>query len=143
VLSFLGSLHPLIVHLPIGILLVTLFVQILAANAKYNTLRPAVPVLLLCGVITAVFACITGYLLNMVYVFDKSLATWHMWSGIAVACISMLLYVQAKNNKFDVQYKLLAVLLFVLICITGYIGGKMAHGNEQLQLKKTFQITGS
>jgi uncharacterized membrane protein len=131
------------VHLPIGVLLVCLFVQILAATAKFKALQPVIPVLILCGVITSALACITGYLLNIVYVFDKGLSTLHMWSGIAVACISMLLYVQVINKKFDWQYKLLSVLLFILICATGYVGGKLAHGNEQLQLKKTFQITNS
>ena len=44
--EFIGHFHPLLVHLPIGILLTGLFLQWLSRKEKYKNLQEAVPVVL-------------------------------------------------------------------------------------------------
>jgi uncharacterized membrane protein len=65
IFEFIGRFHPLLVHLPIGILIIGLLFHWLAAKDKYAYLKPAVPFLLLAGSITAIFSCITGYVLSL------------------------------------------------------------------------------
>ncbi|HEY8734466.1 MAG TPA: hypothetical protein VIL90_07880, partial [Puia sp.] len=62
--EFIGHLHPVLVHLPIGILLTGLFLQWLSGKEKYKPVLQAVPVVLLGGAIAAVLSCITGYVLS-------------------------------------------------------------------------------
>ncbi|MCW3120141.1 MAG: hypothetical protein JWM28_4223, partial [Chitinophagaceae bacterium] len=64
ILDFTGRLHPLLVHLPIGILLLACFFQWLTANNKFAFLQPAIPVALFWGMISAVASCISGYILS-------------------------------------------------------------------------------
>jgi len=43
-LAFLAHLHPVLVHLPIGILLLACFFQLLTTNKKYAALEPAISI---------------------------------------------------------------------------------------------------
>jgi uncharacterized membrane protein/mono/diheme cytochrome c family protein len=131
-IEFLGHLHPVLVHLPIGILLIAIFLKWLAYLEKYQPLQPAVKITMLIGMITALLSCITGYLLSMSGDYDQDLVSWHMWMGIAMAIVSMLLYVRIANAKFDLTSKLLSILLFILIMVTGHLGGSITHGSDFL-----------
>ncbi len=130
--EFIGHLHPLLVHLPIGILLIALLLQWLSRKEKYKTLQSAVPITLLCGTISALLSCITGYVLSTTDDYDKTLVTWHMWMGMGVALVSFMLYAKEKNPQFAVNKKLLAIVLLVLIFITGHLGGSLTHGSDYL-----------
>ncbi len=62
--QFLGRLHPMIVHFPIGLLFVALLLELLTMFKKYSNLRPAVSIVLLLGVISAIIAVVFGWLLQ-------------------------------------------------------------------------------
>ncbi len=132
VLEFIGHFHPLLVHLPIGILLTGLLLQWLSRKEKFNAVQPAVPVVLLCGAIAALVTCLTGWLLSLTDDYDKYLLGWHQWMGISVAFISFLLYVKVRNPRAPYNKKLLSVGLLVLIFITGHLGGSLTHGSDYL-----------
>ena len=131
-IEFLGHFHPLIVHLPIGILLIGLLLQWLSRKKKYEVLKQAVPVILLAGAITGLFSCITGYLLSISDDYDKSLVSWHMWMGIATTFIAFMLYAREKNDQFKINKTLLSVALLILIALTGHLGGSLTHGSDYL-----------
>ncbi|HEY4937280.1 MAG TPA: c-type cytochrome domain-containing protein [Puia sp.] len=130
--EFIGHFHPLLVHLPIGILLTAILLQWLAHKEKYKLIQQAVPVVLLFGMIAAILSCITGYILSISDDYDKTLVSWHQWMGIGVALMSSLLYLKVRNPGFPVNIKILSVGLLVLIFITGHLGGSLTHGSDYL-----------
>ncbi len=130
--EFIGHFHPLLVHLPIGILLIALLLQWLARNQKYKALQPAVAVALLCGAVTALLSCITGYILSTTDDYDATLISYHMTSAIVLTVVSFVLYVKERNPKFEVPKNALAMGLFLLIFITGHLGGSLTHGSDYL-----------
>ena len=132
VIEFLGHFHPLLVHLPLGILLIGLVLQWMSRKNKYASLIPAIPVILLAGSFTAFASCITGYLLSISDDYDKSLVSWHMWMGIGVALFSLMLYAKEKNPAFAVNKKLLSIALLLMLMITGHLGGSLTHGSDYL-----------
>ena len=89
VTEFFGHFHPLLVHLPIGILLMALLLQWLSGKEQYKISPQVVKILLVCGMFSALLSCITGYVLSLSGDYDENVVSLHMWMGIAVALASM------------------------------------------------------
>lgn len=131
-IELFGHFHPVIVHLPIGILMIALLLQYLSTKEKYKSLLQAVPIVLFWGTVTALIACITGYFLSISDDYDKSLVNWHMWMAIGVLITSAVLYTKEINPAVEVPKKLLSLILLALLMITGHLGGSLTHGSDYL-----------
>jgi uncharacterized membrane protein len=124
-LEFIGHLHPVIVHLPIGILLLGVLMMVYQHYSKVD-LRAPISFAFLVGSISAALACIAGWILSNSGEYDALLVQKHQWTGISTAVIGLLVY-------FLKQYrKLLAVILTLLVFITGHYGGTLTHGENYL-----------
>jgi uncharacterized membrane protein len=138
-IELLGHFHPVLVHLPIGILMVALLMQWLSNKPKYKAVKQVVPIILLCGTIAALISCITGYLLSISDDYDQSLVNWHMWMAIGVVLTSAVLYSKERNPEIEVPQKLLSFGLLGLLMVTGHLGGSLTHGSDYLT-KPFFRI---
>jgi uncharacterized membrane protein len=127
--EFIGRFHPVLVHLPIGVLLLAALFQWLSRKEKYQSLSFAVSISLFWGMISAILACISGYLLSNSGDYDGDLVSKHQWFGIAVAGISILAYGLNRRGKDSIW---LSGLLVLLIIITGHLGGSITHGSDYL-----------
>ncbi|HEU0063730.1 MAG TPA: c-type cytochrome domain-containing protein, partial [Flavisolibacter sp.] len=132
VTEFIGRFHPVIVHLPIGILLTGLMLQWVASREKYKISTEAIKIVLLVGMLTAVISCITGYLLSLDGDYDDKLVRLHMWMGFAVAAGSIFLCLKLIRRKSGITYKVASFFLLILIIITGHLGGTLTHGSNYL-----------
>jgi uncharacterized membrane protein len=130
--EFFGHFHPLVVHLPIGILLMAVVLHWLSASPKYQAFRNVIPFILVCGMISAVAACISGYLLSISDDYNEDIVGWHKWLGISVALVSIAWYLKERNIKYLSDLKYFSATLFVLIMITGHLGGVLTHGSDYL-----------
>src|SRR5678809_638151 len=128
----IGHFHVVLVHLPIGILLLACVFQWLERRPKFSTLRTATSIALLIGMICAILAALTGYLLSFSGDYDESLVITHQWFGISVAAVSIaMFYFHSKATSPKTQVSV-SVLLFALIIITGHLGGSLTHGSNYL-----------
>ena len=125
-------LHPVLVHLPIGILLLACLFLWQSRKEKYAHLQPAINITLLLGAISAVVACITGYILSQTGDYDEDAVNLHQWMGISVAVVSIVTYYLHKKTSLLKWQLPLTFLLFVLIFITGHLGGSLTHGSDYL-----------
>lgn len=130
VVDFVGRFHPVVVHLPIGILLLGGFFQLF--SRKYTALQPALPYVLLWGGLGAVVSCITGYLLSTGGGYDPDLTSQHQWLGIATAFLSFVFYFVVKGNTTATIRNGFAFSIIGLITITGHLGGSLTHGSGYL-----------
>lgn len=124
-LDFIGHLHPLIVHLPIGILLLGVCMMVYEHYSGVD-LRTPISLAFLVGSISAVLACIAGWILSNSDEYDALLVQKHQWTGIATATMGLLSYFLQQYRKF------LAIALTLLIFITGHYGGTLTHGENYL-----------
>lgn len=133
---FLGRFHPLLVHLPIGILIMGVLLHWISKKQAFHAIRPAVSVTLLLGAVSAVFSCISGWLLGMDGEYDPDLLDRHRWMGIGVALVATLYYlIYIKKIPLLPQGRLpylLSVILLILLFITGHLGGTLTHGEGYL-----------
>ena len=123
-IEFFGRFHPVLVHLPIGLLLLALILQWLSRKEKYLAILPAISVSFLLGMICATVSCLSGWSLSLGGEYDEATLDLHKWFGISVAVFSLVGYFfSAKPNSL--LKNLLSFTTVVLIIITGHLGGTL------------------
>jgi len=128
--ELIGRFHPLLVHLPIGILLIAALFQLLALKPKYASMHAATSIALFWGMISAIVSCISGYLLSLSGDYDEELVDTHKWFAISTASVSLIAYL---FNRWENEFAKWVILLMVpLIIITGHLGGSLTHGSDYL-----------
>lgn len=140
IIQFFGRFHPLVVHLPIGILFLAFLFECLARFKRFNNLSAAVQPSLLIGSIFAFASVVTGLFLSEEGGYEDALLQRHQNFGIATAVFTVILYVaRAKSSLFfKDEKKLNSVRIFlfipmmILLSLTGHLGGSMTHGEEYL-----------
>jgi len=139
--AFSGQLHPLIVHLPIGFLILAMLFELVSYSEKYKFLKSSVSITLLLGFIAAVFACIFGYVLSLSGDYDYKELNDHKISGIALAAGAGLLFflvsdpVKKLIKVRRAVFSALCVSIVALVSYTGHQGGRLTHGSEYLSVK--------
>ncbi|MEC8397807.1 MAG: DUF2231 domain-containing protein, partial [Bacteroidota bacterium] len=101
-LDFLGSLHPLMVHLPIGIILLTIAIDVFMRN-KNNSVQRVITMGWFFSFLSGLLAALFGWFLgDNGYYFEEQIKI-HRWSGVAlvVLCfiIWLLLYLNFRFNR--------------------------------------------
>lgn len=130
--DLVGRFHPVLVHLPIGILLLACFFQWLVFKPGFAVLQPAIPVMMFWGMLGAIASCISGYMLSLSGDYDEELVGRHQWMGIFTAIFSLILYVLYKFSLGERIARWISLSIIVLITITGHLGGSLTHGSGYL-----------
>ena len=121
--ALIGHLHPLLVHLPIGIFAFAFIISLFGAE-KRKQFDSALSYALLTGALSALVACIAGYLLAGSGEYDVDLVQQHQWTGIATCAQGFLAY-------FVAQYRRLLVwITCAVMAIAGHLGGTLTHGED-------------
>ncbi len=132
---FFGRFHPILVHFPIGFLLLGFLLELAGRSGKVEVSRSSLTFIYLLSAIGATFACIAGYLLSLSGGYEEELLSSHMWRGIGVALFSWLLWAirsdrfAEKLKKGSVLVTPLLVFLVILVFSTGHLGGALTHGD--------------
>ncbi|MEO1451300.1 MAG: c-type cytochrome domain-containing protein, partial [Bacteroidota bacterium] len=126
---FFGRFHPLIVHFPIGLLVMGGLLAWLGRKPKWKALKEAVPVVWLAGAIGATFAVILGLMLAEGGGYDESTLDWHKWLGIGVAVLAWGTWALRQRQKLYIG-GLVSCLLLLLGA--GHNGGNLTHGSDYL-----------
>lgn len=138
---FSGRLHPLVVHLPIGFLLLATVFELISYSKKYEHLKASVSFTLLLGFISAVLACIFGYILSLSGDYERAALNDHKISGITLALVSGSLFLISDRTFKKLPaikrsvFTMLCVFTMVLMSYTGHQGGLLTHGAEYLSME--------
>ncbi len=131
-IQFFGRFHPLLVHLPIGILMVAVLFDWLSKLKHYQNISPSVKLLYLLGGLGAIFSCLTGYFLSQSGEYEGTTLQQHQWLGIATATGALGMYVY-KTWTSKARYSLaLSAGLMLLLTGAGHLGGSLTHGEDYL-----------
>lgn len=136
---FLGRFHPLVVHLPIGILMFAFFLELISKFQKQSNFDAVIKIALLLGAISAFFASVLGYMLSQSGDYEEGMLDSHFWLGVATTVVTFLAWVLKANffslpASFKVIRSNIAILtlIVVLISVTGHYGGNLTHGSDYL-----------
>ena len=142
IFKYLGKLHPVVLHLPIGALIMT-FVLLLIAKFQKIDLDSAIRIGVDFSFIGALIAALLGYFLSLDDDYDFNNLSFHFWSGIVTLILSFALSVlhraKGKENIFFTCY----VLTLISLTITGHKGGVITHGEDYLSPEGFYEISPS
>lgn len=136
--AFIGRFHPVLVHLPIGFLILAGLLEISRLTNKIEVKESTISFVLFWSAIGATLSCIAGFLLSLGGGYEAELLEEHKWQGIWVAVASWIAWI-AKSELFfnKIPFGILLYLpsLFagvVFTLIAGHHGGSLTHGEGYL-----------
>lgn len=136
-LQFLGRFHPLVVHLPIGLILLLPLLELTGRTRP--ALREAAGLVLWLSVFACLIATILGFLLAYGSGDASARVTRHMWGGITLTIVVALCSVARSSWWSDLPnggtqwvYPSLLPVAVVLMLWATHQGGALAHGDQYL-----------
>lgn len=135
---FLGRFHPLLVHLPIGFLLIALLLEVGQRMGKVSVNENTKGLILLASALGATLSCIAGLLLASGGGYDEEALASHQWQGIGVAVFAWLAwlanggYFRGKLSTLSILYAPAFLISVVLMFFAGHVGGGLTHGDDYL-----------
>ncbi|RKN83426.1 c-type cytochrome domain-containing protein [Ulvibacterium marinum] len=125
--AWIGRWHPLVLHFPIVLLLIVIFLGLTGRKIPRNLFTVAV--------ISALVTAISGFFLGKEVGSKGDLLFWHQWLGGGLALLAALWYgLEGLQVGKQVYTKIIQVVIIGLIILTGHYGGMITHGQDFLAL---------
>jgi uncharacterized membrane protein/mono/diheme cytochrome c family protein len=131
ILLFVGRFHPLLVHLPIGMLVALAALEVLAFFPRFRNANASAGFLIALSAPLTVAAAVCGWLLSWEGGYNPDLLKLHQWLGIITAAGCVLAAVLFWRKKV-VAYRLVLFLTVMVLMAAGHFGGSLTHGSDYL-----------
>ncbi len=129
--QFFGHLHPLLVHLPIGLIILLAILEWLARYRRFKNANASARFILALAVPLALFTALCGWLLSLGGAYGDRLLQLHKWTGIgtAAACVLAGLFYRLDLKRL---YRVCLFSTMIVLVITSHFGGSLTHGSDYL-----------
>lgn len=131
--EFLGRFHPLVVHLPVALLVLVPFMEVVARRRQAQGLAQAAGWVLGIAAAAALVAALDGWLLAWSGGFRGRDVTRHLWGGVGLCAAATAAL--AARGFFARAYPVLLAACVILVAWTGHFGGALSHGDDYLTQK--------
>ncbi len=136
-MDLIGNFHPLLLHLPIGIL-VYVFLHWLYERWLVNkSVKTDHTFALSLGMLTAIGSAVSGWVLAGSGGYDEGLLQWHQNLGIITAFGTVLLLWGYRKQPDSAFFTVYFFALMGLLTATGHYGGTLTHGEGFLTQTQT------
>lgn len=137
---FIGRFHPLVLHLPIGMVVIAFFMQVYGIWKKREDLYFPYCFILGFGFVMACVAVLFGSFLAMSGGYNVELIDRHGWGGllfavlVGIAFVLKVKFIRSGMQKQVQKKASLGVLAAALgvMSFVGHDGGSLTHGEEYL-----------
>lgn len=127
VLQAFGRLHPVLLHLPIGLLLVTVILLYARKYFEGKAMDELVSLLLHVTALSASLTTLMGLFLSLEGTFGADQLWLHKWLGITLSFLCWALLMVENNLKI---LKPLGLAGAVVLIFTGHYGANLTHGED-------------
>lgn len=129
--QFLGRLHPLIVHFPVGLLCIALLLEAVGWFRKSNEMQAGIRAMVWIGAISSVVAAALGLLLVNQDDYGGNTVTIHQWSGLATMALALLTVLALRSGRTEL-YRGLLITTVLGVSLAGHYGAMLTHGDDYL-----------
>ncbi|MBS1932886.1 MAG: hypothetical protein JST96_02735, partial [Bacteroidetes bacterium] len=131
ILTFLGRLHPMIVHFPIGLLYAALLFEFIAWKSNARNFFPATKVLVFTGAIASILSVVLGIILSKTDSYGSNVLSIHQWIGIATMAFAIITAYCYQKGPRKIQYLMLFATVLG-VTVAGHYGAELTHGEDYL-----------
>ena len=138
-MALIGRLHPLLVHMPIGLVLFAAAAEVIAMTTGRGDWRVAALAGVRAGAPFGVAAAIAGWRLATAPGIEAtSSLEWHRWLGTiaAVALLGAALATAGARDRSAAGlwvYRITLLWAAVLVAVAGHLGGLLVWGADFLR----------
>lgn len=130
----IGRMHPMILHFPIAILMLAMFLEFFRFKTEYNAqdlYQRFASNLLLVGAISSAITVIMGLFLSQEGGYTDETLQWHKWAGVSIVFIPSIIY-WSRNAPWyrEPIAKSGAIITFFCLIIAGHYGATLTHGDN-------------
>ncbi len=129
--QWIGSFHFILLHFPIALIMMTGISEILLAWWQRPIFDYACRFMIIAAAVLAVPTALLGLIYSYTATYSGLLADfvwWHMWAGITTAVLAIIVAFIRERYGISKLYYSCLILLFLLVNITGFLGGGMTFG---------------
>ena len=138
IVKYLGKFHPLVLHLPIGSLLMT-FLLVVISKLQKSSLDKAIRIGVDFSFFGAVTATILGYFLSLDDTYDIENLKPHLFAGLITLFLTLSLSVSHRLQGKENLFISLFVMTLIALSITGHKGAMITHGEDYLAPEAFFE----
>ena len=138
ILTLIGRFHPIIIHLPIGFIIIGLLIEF--SRKKFKESKNILIFIFSWGTISCILSIISGFLQYLQEGLLWESIDRHFYFGILTLLFTFGFYQYLKGKNFfsSLPRRLYTVGLVLTVTITGHLGGQITHGDQYLT--EPFQI---
>ncbi len=146
---FVGRFHPLLVHLPIGLLSFAMVLHLVQWKKKSARLTDALTILWLLAAVSGGLSILSGWLLSSGGGYESQTLERHKNGGILVAVLSMVVFItyliqgKSQRSAFPILRLVGIVSAIGSMILTGHWGGALTHGGAYLTEYSPFAASDS
>ena len=131
-IDLLGRFHPLVVHLPIGFLLLGL--MMLVFDYKERRHQKIIRFAFFWGSFSTLVAVLTGTVQYAREGYPWEDVQGHLIFGVLTFVFSFSIYLKLKGYRLleRFSYRFLGCGLVIIVFVTGHLGGNLTHGKDHL-----------
>lgn len=126
-LAVFGRCHPLLLHVPIGLLVGLLALEALAVARRTPLQREVAGALVWLAALSALLVAASGWTLARESGYVGRTLAWHRWLGVSVASCTTLAALAHGTGRHGLYRGLLA-LCAPLLVLAGHRGSILTHG---------------
>ncbi|QHT71655.1 cytochrome C [Rhodocytophaga rosea] len=130
----MGRMHPLMLHFPIAILMLSMFLEFFRFKTSYNTqefFRDFTSNVLLVGVLTSAITVIMGLFLAREEGYSGDVLQWHKWTGISIVFVASFIYWYRNAAWYKAPVARAGAIVTTLCLIfAGHFGATLTHGDN-------------
>jgi uncharacterized membrane protein len=138
-MALIGRLHPMLVHFPIGLVLMAAAAEVVAMTTGLSDWRTVAFANVRAGAVCAIGAAIAGWrLASSPGIEATSSLEWHRWLGAiaAIAVFGAALATAGARGRSPVAmwgYRIALFWAALLVAVTGHLGGLLVWGADFLR----------